>query len=397
MGPLAPEIIGSSLNLIIALLIGIAFGYILEQAGFSSSRRLAGLFYGYDFVVLRVFFTAAITAMVGLVTFSFLGWINLELIYINPTFLASAIIGGIIMGAGFIVGGFCPGTSVCAAAIGKVDAMIFLAGIFTGIFIFGEAFPMFQGLYNASNLGDILVYESLGISRGLFALGLTIFAVIAFILTSKLEKKINGETAVDNPILRMRYSLTVGIAVIIGFALIFMPDKSSRALSSVENHWQQNGSQIEQIDIDALAMKMFDDMASLQIIDVRSASDFEQAHIPFAVNVPYEKLISAQWRKFLSSGEKTNIFYGADSETALKAALLSIELGDNRNAEILKGGFETFNTGLMTFTECCASPDLSSEVIKFRSNARLKLEELAAKASNQPAPVKEVRKVKGGC
>ena len=126
MGPLVPDIIGNELNLVVALLIGIAFGFILEQAGFSTSRKLVGLFYGYDFTVLRVFFTAGITAMIGVIAFGHFGILDLNLIYINPTYIWSAITGGLIMGLGFVIGGFCPGTSVCAAATGKIDAMIFI-------------------------------------------------------------------------------------------------------------------------------------------------------------------------------------------------------------------------------------------------------------------------------
>ena len=66
MGPLvANEIISESTNLLLAFFIGIGFGFVLESSGFSSSRKLAGVFYGYDTVVLKVFFTAAITAMLG--------------------------------------------------------------------------------------------------------------------------------------------------------------------------------------------------------------------------------------------------------------------------------------------------------------------------------------------
>ncbi|MBN1926339.1 MAG: YeeE/YedE family protein, partial [Prolixibacteraceae bacterium] len=128
MGPLVPYIISEEFNLIVALLIGIGFGFILEQAGFSSTRKLVGLFYGYDFTVLRVFFTAGVTAMVGVLLLGHYGLLDLSVIYVNPTFLRSALIGGIIMGAGFIIGGFCPGTSVCAAAIGKIDGMLFVLG-----------------------------------------------------------------------------------------------------------------------------------------------------------------------------------------------------------------------------------------------------------------------------
>ncbi|MGE5861207.1 MAG: YeeE/YedE thiosulfate transporter family protein, partial [Ignavibacteria bacterium] len=141
MGPLVPDIIGNELNFIAALFIGIAFGFILEQAGFSTSKKLVGLFYGYDFTVLRVFFTAGVTAMLGVIMLGHFGLLDINLIYINPTFLWSALAGGFIMGLGFVIGGFCPGTSFCAAAIGKIDAMFFIAGSFIGVFIFAEGYP----------------------------------------------------------------------------------------------------------------------------------------------------------------------------------------------------------------------------------------------------------------
>ena len=88
MGPLIPNgIIDAGWSYIIAMVLGFFFGYILESAGFSSSRKLVGVFYGYDFTVLRVFFTAVVTAMIGLLYFNFMGWIDLSMLYIPPTFL----------------------------------------------------------------------------------------------------------------------------------------------------------------------------------------------------------------------------------------------------------------------------------------------------------------------
>jgi len=191
MGPLiTQEVIGGQWNMVIAFLIGIAFGFVLEQAGFSSSRKLAGVFYGYDFVVLRVFFTGAITAMTGLIFFNYFGWIDLALVFVNPTYLYSGIIGGVVMGLGFIIGGFCPGTSVCAIAIGKIDAMVFFGGIFLGIFFFGETFGLFEELYYGMNLGNIKVYDSLGIPQGVFAFLLIVVALAAFYITAKIEKRV---------------------------------------------------------------------------------------------------------------------------------------------------------------------------------------------------------------
>jgi hypothetical protein len=190
MGPLAiNEIISENTNLFLAFLIGIGFGFVLEQTGFSSSRKLAGVFYGYDTVVLKVFFTAAITAMLGLLFFSLFGWVDLGLIYINPTYLTSAIIGGIIMGVGFIIGGYCPGTSFCGASIGKIDALVFIGGLFIGVIIFGLGYNIWDGIYMAKNLGAPKVSESLGLSDGFFGLILIIVALSMFWVAEWAEKK----------------------------------------------------------------------------------------------------------------------------------------------------------------------------------------------------------------
>ncbi|PTN08829.1 YeeE/YedE thiosulfate transporter family protein [Mangrovibacterium marinum] len=190
MGPLiVNEIISPNTNFLIAFFIGIAFGFILEQNGFSSSRRLAGMFYGYDTTVLKVFFTAAITGGLALLFMSLFGWIDLSYIYINPTFLWSAIGGGVIMGAGFIMGGYCPGTSFCAAAIGKIDALAFIGGIFIGIFAFAEGYPLWESFYKAEFMGSPLLSDWLGLSRGVLMLLIILVALAMFWVGEWAEKK----------------------------------------------------------------------------------------------------------------------------------------------------------------------------------------------------------------
>ena len=194
MGPLIPnEIIDPGWNFLIAFVVGIGFGFVLEQAGFSSSRKLAGVFYGYDTVVLKVFFTAGVTGMLGLLYLSLFDLIDLNLVWVNPTFLWSAIVGGVIMGAGFIIGGFCPGTSACAAAIGKIDAMVFLAGIFVGIFLFAESFPLIKKLYMAGNLGQIKMSELFHVSQGFLVLLVVVIAALMFWAGEWAEKRFPRE------------------------------------------------------------------------------------------------------------------------------------------------------------------------------------------------------------
>jgi len=189
--PLFPlEQIPEAWNNVIAVLLGMGFGFTLESSGFSSSRKIMGTFFGYDFVVLRVFFTAAITAMVGIIYFDYMGWMDASLLYINPYYVYSAILGGLIMGFGFSLGGFCPGTSFCGVAIGKLDALVFSIGLFLGIFLFSEVYSLFEGIYNGHFMGASKIYDLIGMKESVFA-ALLIFAAIGMFFGAKwVESKV---------------------------------------------------------------------------------------------------------------------------------------------------------------------------------------------------------------
>jgi uncharacterized membrane protein YedE/YeeE len=190
MGPLIPNgIIPYEWNSIIAIIIGIFFGFILESSGFSSSRKLAGVFYGYDFAVLKVFFTAALVSMIGILYMDYLGYVDMAELYVHPTYLWAAIIGGAIMGVGFVAGGFCPGTSLCAVAIGKIDAIVYVIGIMIGIFIFSELYTFFEPIADGSFLGNITLQETFNLNPYWFVFIFTIIAILAFVLSDFIRKR----------------------------------------------------------------------------------------------------------------------------------------------------------------------------------------------------------------
>jgi len=177
------------LDLLMAFFIGTGFGFALEQAGFSSSRRLAGMFYGYDTTVIKVFFTAAIVALVGSQFLSYFGLLNLNLVFVNEYYPAAAITGGVIMGAGFIMGGFCPGTGISALSIGKIDALFYVLGGLAGAFLFAETYPFIQPLADKGYRGPVKINEVLGMSPGFFTLLLIAAAAIMFWLAELAEKR----------------------------------------------------------------------------------------------------------------------------------------------------------------------------------------------------------------
>ncbi len=196
MGPLFPqELISEEINILIGFFIGIGFGFLLEAAGFTNTRKLAGVFYGYDFVVLKVFFSAAITAAIIMFFLNHFGIMDISLTFYPKTYWIPTLIGGLIMAFGFIIGGFCPGTSVCAAVTGKIDAMIFVGGALIGIF--GYAFTydsVWKELRGSGAMGKVNIAEWMGMSDGLFILLLTVIAAVAFFAVSIIQKKVVAST-----------------------------------------------------------------------------------------------------------------------------------------------------------------------------------------------------------
>lgn len=185
---------GDGFSLLIAFGTGIAFGFFLERAGFGSGRKLAAQFYLTDMTVFKVLFTAVITAMLGLFWLSWLGLVDYELVTVPPTFLVPQLVGGIIFGVGFVMGGYCPGTSCVASSTGKLDGGVHLIGMVAGILLFGEAYTLFDGFYNSSAMGEFTLPQLFGLSQGFTVFLIVLLALGGFVLAERIEKRHHDET-----------------------------------------------------------------------------------------------------------------------------------------------------------------------------------------------------------
>jgi hypothetical protein len=398
MGPLVPDIISNEFNFMIALIMGIGFGFALEQAGFSSTRKLVGLFYGYDFTVLKVFFTAGVTAMIGILLLGHLGLLNLEYIFVNPYFVRSAIVGGLIMGAGFIIGGFCPGTSVCAAAIGKVDAMAFIFGSAIGVLAFMEGFPLLEDFYLADNKGVVLIFESLGMSRNMWALVLTIIAIAAFLATSWIQSKVTGKTNELAQVSRPKLAGLIAIPLAVVLMVMITPSRDEYVMAQLEERAASGECQPSIIDADKLAYELINSYFEYNIIDVRPRAEYDSFHIATAINIPLEKLAQLEYRPLFRQRVKTNVFYAGDFEDAKRACLLARFHGDDSGLALQESA-ETFQQLFFFPDEMPETPTRHQLTVRtFREEAARKMEEIQAAVSAMSAPVKKkVRVVQGGC
>ena len=173
--------------------IGFAFGFILESSGFGDSRRLAGQFYFTELAVLKVMFTAVAVCMVLLFWAVAVGWLDYHDVWVNPTYLWPGIVGGLIMGVGFVLGGYCPGTSLVSMATLKVDGMFFVGGVAAGIALFGDTVMLFASFWHSGDMGRFTLPEWLGLDTGVVVLIIVCMALFMFWGAGLIRRAIWGE------------------------------------------------------------------------------------------------------------------------------------------------------------------------------------------------------------
>lgn len=182
----------------LAVLTGFAFGFVLERAGFGSARKLAAQFYLTDMTVLKVMFTAIVTAMLGMTLLRAAGWVDYDAIWVNPTFLWAQIVGGLIFGVGFVIGGYCPGTSLVAAVSGRLDAIAFLVGTSVGIIGFAGVYDKLAAFAQRGGERRMLT-DWLHLPYGVVALLVAVMAVGMFFGGEYLERRFHRPQAGVKP------------------------------------------------------------------------------------------------------------------------------------------------------------------------------------------------------
>lgn len=173
----------------VAFIIGAAFGFALESAGLGNARKLAGQFYLTDFTVLKVMFSAIVTAMLGAFWLGRAGLIDLAAIHVPETFLAPQVVGGLIFGIGFVVSGLCPGTSCVAAASGRLDGVAAVGGLFAGVLLTGLAFPLLEDFYGATAQGVFTLPELFDAPYGVLVASVTVMAIAVFYALERYERR----------------------------------------------------------------------------------------------------------------------------------------------------------------------------------------------------------------
>lgn len=183
---------GDGAGLAVALLLGLGFGWFLERGGMGNARKLAGQFYLTDLTVFKVMFSAIVTAALGLFWLSRAGMLDLSRVYVPETFLVPQLVGGLVFGVGFVVGGLCPGTSCVAASSGRLDGLLVMAGMLAGVFAFAELFPLLATFYGSTPRGPLTLPALIGVPFSLGVFVLALVAIAGFAGAEWIERRARG-------------------------------------------------------------------------------------------------------------------------------------------------------------------------------------------------------------
>ncbi len=339
---------GDEMSLIVAFLIGIAFGFILERAGFGSARVLAAQFYFKELRVLKVMFTAIITAMVGLTLLSAAGVVDLSLVYLTSTYIWPQIVGGLLLGVGFVIGGYCPGTSCVSASTGRIDGMVYVAGIIAGLFAYGEVYPFIADFAHSTPLGKITLPELLHIPYGFLVLAVVVMAILAFLASEWAEGFFGGKKPDADSLLqparpfgpaRKLAAALLGLGVVA--AVIGNPYRGVDARIDTRSLALEAANPANSLSVAQLADRLVAGQNDLLVVDVRDADAYATYHIPGALNVPMASLSP----DFAPRNERL-LFYSDNELEAAQAWLLLRSLG-YANSYLLRGGLDAWKSEVL--------------------------------------------------
>lgn len=343
---------------VVFALIGFTFGYTLEMSGFGDSRKLAAQFYFTEMTVLKVMFTAIVTAMVLLFGAVGLGILNFNQVWVNPTYLSSGILGGLIMGVGFIVGGFCPTTSLASASTGKIDGMLFMLGGFVGALLFGETESLFDNWYtNAGYFGRLTLDQVFNLPVGVVVLLVVLMALFMFWGAEQLERIFGKKDLSKEPKLRLAGAGTLFAAAVV-VMLIGSPslEEKYNALKFTRTET------VEQLNADPIVNTYTytaDDMLANRLVfitpaeafkarynqamnpvylDVRAEADYNLYHIEDAVNVPVDRLEEVVPVLLTEPPANTIFIVMSNDEAAAIEAWKFLSASSVTNVYILEGG-----------------------------------------------------------
>jgi len=383
-------------SLLISLLIGIGFGFMLERGGFGSSKVLAGIFYGRDWRVLKVMFTAIVVAMLGLFLTDGAGLLVMDQVAYRSTYIWSQIVGGLILGVGFVTAGYCPGTSIVGAVSGKLDAIFTLVGVVLGIGVFEETYVYLKDFYYSGYMGELSIAAWAGVPQGLVVLGVVVMALAAFWAVERFGPKgafrrDPSAAKAERPALLK----TAGVALVAGSLVMVVQFAGPGQSKAIFARGPENvlfTPKVEALDVAGWVVEARPD---LMVVDVRK--DPAASGVPGAMEVAAEDLLDYRRRPAFATDRVIVIVdedggeIGHECVRSLRASGLDVVL--------MAGGALAWQRDVLAEPEGDADVDLRAAALRMLVSGKSAFDGAAPPPPPKKgaAPPQRKKKKGGGC
>lgn len=364
---------------LVEILIGIAFAFGLEISGFSNSYVLTGQFYFRNGRVIKAMFTAIVAAMVLVFGAVALGWLDYDVIWVDPTYLWPGIVGGALMGIGIIIGGYCPGTSIVSSVALKKDAWFFVLGGLVGTFLFSETERLFHYFYNSSFYGRLTLMDVFHLSAGAVVFIMVLLALIVFWLNEWAVNKFKREDTQPYPTPRW-LPIASGVVLLVAVGLWGM-------WPSWQQRWNQVAAQqaplLEQNQVQIHPGELataLNKTKTLQVVvlDVRDDYAYNLFHLRWSRHVPLSELESVipELKKMAQETPTTVFVVVSNGEAQATTAWKMLAAYKVPNIYLLGGGLNQWvqifgEEDLAEGTLVAAQPSQNPEVFNYYCKAAL--------------------------
>jgi rhodanese-related sulfurtransferase len=282
-------------------------------------------------------FGSIVTAMVLLALSSAIGILDFNLVYVPETYLWPGLLGGVIMGVGFIIGGFCPGTSLVSAATFKIDGLFFLMGALFGVFAFGETEGYFDAFWHSSYFGRLTLMDVFHLPTGVVVLLVVIMALFMFWGGEKLEHIFGKRDLTKEP--RLRYAGAGGLVLLaLVVLLIGQPNTAAKWARIATQKETVLANREVQIHPGELLASMADDTLNMILLDVRPEADYNLFHIHGARDVQPDQ-IKALIPELLNEPPGNTVYVVMSNDEVIATEAWKILTAESvSNVYILEGG-----------------------------------------------------------